>query len=134
MKASMVPFDAASKQSSGCMIWPLGKTSIRNRPSLISSTTFARRSAVPCNSFDRAQVVDMRHWTFGCAMTLGASSGSGGSRHDPACRHDEPASFGHHVGLLSWKATVYEISITRSPDPPAAGATARSSGRGPSRS
>src|SRR2546426_1417615 len=72
MKASMVPFDAASKQSSGCMIWPLGKTSIRNRPSLISSTTFASRSAVPCNSFDRAQVVDMRHWTFGWAMTLGA--------------------------------------------------------------
>src|SRR6266567_8975922 len=72
MKASMVPFDAASKQSSGCMIWPPGKTSIRNRPSLISSTTFASRSAVPCNSFDRTQVVDIRHWTFGWAMTLGA--------------------------------------------------------------
>src|SRR5438876_2488241 len=72
MKASMVPFDAASKQSSGGMIWPPGKTSIRNRPSLISSTTFASRSAVPCNSFDRAQAVDIRHWIFGWAMTLGA--------------------------------------------------------------
>jgi hypothetical protein len=32
MNASMVPFEAASKHSNGCMIWPPGKTSMRNRP------------------------------------------------------------------------------------------------------
>ena len=48
MNASIVPFEAASKQSSGGMIWPPGKTSIRNRPPLISSTTFASRWAAPC--------------------------------------------------------------------------------------
>ena len=75
MNASMVPCEAASKHSNGGMIWPPGKTSIRNRPPLISSTTFASRWAAPC-SMSRAgvQVVDMRHWTFGWAMTLGAST------------------------------------------------------------
>jgi len=29
------------------MIWPPGKTSIRNRPPLVSSTTFASRWAAP---------------------------------------------------------------------------------------
>src|SRR5262245_43799919 len=57
------------------MIWPLGKTSIRNRPPLISSTIFASRRAEPwCTSNDAAQAVGMRHWTFGCATTLGAST------------------------------------------------------------
>ena len=32
------------KHSNGCMIWPPGKTSIRNRPPLVSSTTFASRN------------------------------------------------------------------------------------------
>src|SRR5215510_14142792 len=57
------------------MIWPPGKTSIRNRPPLISSTTFARRWAAPCRwSSAGVQAVDIRHWTFGWAMTLGAST------------------------------------------------------------
>ena len=47
MNASILPCEAASKHSSGCMIWPPGKTSIRNRPPLISSTTLARRWAAP---------------------------------------------------------------------------------------
>src|SRR5262249_14511980 len=73
MKASIVPFEAASKQSNGCTIWPPAKTSILNRPPLISSTTLANCSAVRCTSSARGQAVDMRHWTFGCAMTWGAS-------------------------------------------------------------
>src|SRR5262245_34208925 len=75
MYASMVPFEAASKHSSGCMIWPLGKTSIRKRPPLVSSTTCASRWAAPCRwSSVVVHVVDIRHWTFGWALTLGAST------------------------------------------------------------
>ena len=44
-KASMVPREVASKHSNGGMIWPPGKTSIRNRPPLISSTTLPNRWA-----------------------------------------------------------------------------------------
>ena len=69
----MVPFEAALKQSSGGMIWPPGKTSIRKRPALISSTSFASRSAKPCMEEPLVQVVDIRHWTFCWAMTWGAS-------------------------------------------------------------
>jgi hypothetical protein len=47
MKASMVPCEAAAKHSSGGMIWPPGNTSIRNRPPLVSSTTFANSCAAP---------------------------------------------------------------------------------------
>ena len=72
MYASMVPFEAASKQSSACMIWPPGKTSIRSLPPLVSSTTFASRWAAPCSTSSAGvQVVDIRHWTFGCAITWG---------------------------------------------------------------
>jgi hypothetical protein len=75
MNASILPWEAASKHSNGCMIWPPGKTSIRNRPPLISSTTFASRSAAPWSTSSAAvQVVDIRHLTFGCAMTFGAST------------------------------------------------------------
>src|SRR6266446_2180600 len=75
MNASMVPFEVASKQSSGGMIWPPGKTSIRNRPPLISSTIFASCWAgTKPRSIDLGQAVDIRHWTFGCAMTWGAST------------------------------------------------------------
>src|SRR4029450_3945717 len=56
------------------MSWPPGKTSIRNRPPLISSTTFASFWAAPCSmSSVVGQAVAMRHWTLGCAMTFGAS-------------------------------------------------------------
>jgi hypothetical protein len=73
MNASTVPREAASKQSSGCMIWPPGNTSIRNRPPLIASTTFASRCAAPWRvSRAGVQVVDIRHWILGWAMTLGA--------------------------------------------------------------
>src|SRR5215470_9321662 len=73
MNASILPWEAASKHSNGCMIWPPGKTSIRNRPPLISSTTFASRWAVPWRMSNTAvKVVDIRHWTFGCAMMSGA--------------------------------------------------------------
>src|SRR5215470_9862661 len=73
MYASMLPFAAASKHSKGPMIWPPGNTSIRNRPPLTSSTIWASRWAEPCiMSREAGQAVDMRHWTFGCAMTLGA--------------------------------------------------------------
>src|SRR5215831_11378231 len=75
MYASMVPLEVASKQSSGGMIWPPGKTSMRNRPLLISSTNLPNRWAVPCR-WSRAgvQAVDIRHWIFGWAVTLGASA------------------------------------------------------------
>src|SRR5713101_3834700 len=75
MNASIVPLEAASKQSKSPMIWPPGKTSMRNRPPLISSMTFPSRWAAPCcTSFARVQVVDIRHWTLGCAITFGAST------------------------------------------------------------
>src|SRR6266404_2814228 len=75
MNASMVPWEAASKQAKSVMIWPPAKTSIRNRPPLISSTTFASSRAAPWRlSSTGGQAVDIRHWTFGCAMTLGAST------------------------------------------------------------
>src|SRR5713101_7972277 len=75
MNASMVPWEAASKQAKSDMIWPPAKTSIRNRPPLISSTTFASSRAAPWRlSSTGGQAVDIRHWTFGCAMTLGAST------------------------------------------------------------
>src|SRR6266853_2808208 len=75
MNASMVPCEAAVKHSNGCRIWPPGKTSIRNRPPLISSTAFASRWAAPrCMSNTAVKAVDIRHWTFGCATTLGAAT------------------------------------------------------------
>jgi len=62
MNAWMVPFDVASKQSNACMIWPPGKTSMRNRPPLILSTAFASLSAAPWSmSSAGVQAVDMRH-------------------------------------------------------------------------
>ena len=54
MNASILPWEAASKQSNGCMIWPPGKTSIRNRPPLVSSTIFANRWAAPWRMSDTA--------------------------------------------------------------------------------
>src|SRR6266496_4362976 len=75
MKASMVPCEAASKQPSAGTIVSPGKTSIRNRPPLISSTTFASRWAPPWSTSSAGvQVVDIRHWIFGWAMTYGAST------------------------------------------------------------
>ena len=48
---------------------------MRNRPPLVSSTTFASRRAAPWWMSNTAvKAVDIRHWTFGCAMTLGAST------------------------------------------------------------
>src|SRR5262245_38863576 len=75
MNASMVPFEAASKQSSGGTICPPGKTSIRNRPPLVSSTILASCWAGTCpRSIDFGQAVDIRHCTFGWATTLGTST------------------------------------------------------------
>jgi hypothetical protein len=75
MKAWMFPFEAASKHSKSCMIWPPGKTSIRSRPPLVRSTTLASSWAEPCSmSSFGVHVVDMRHSIFGWAMTLGAST------------------------------------------------------------
>ena len=53
MKASIVPLEAASKQSNGGMISPPERTSIRNRPPLISSTTLANRWAAPMVHVER---------------------------------------------------------------------------------
>src|SRR5262245_34111125 len=56
------------------MICPAGNTSIRNRPPLASSTTFAHLWAPPISTSSvGGQEVGIRHWTFGWAMTLGAS-------------------------------------------------------------
>ena len=75
MNASILPCEAASKHSNGGTIWPPGKTSIRNRPPLISSTSRASCSAAPCSTSSAGvQVVDSRHWTLGWAMTCGAST------------------------------------------------------------
>src|SRR5262249_11634099 len=73
MNASILPREAASKQSNAGMIWPPGKTSIRNRPLVVSSTSFASRSAAPWfTSIAGVHAVDIRHCTFGWATTLGA--------------------------------------------------------------
>src|SRR5262252_7762756 len=75
MKASMVPCEAAGKQSKAGMICPSPNVSILNRPPVASSTSFASRWAEPCiTSRLVGQVVDMRHWNLGCAMTFGAST------------------------------------------------------------
>src|SRR5262245_13725567 len=75
MNPSMVPLEVASKHSNAGTIWPAGATSMRKRPPLISSTTLASRSAFPWSwSSTAVQLVDMRHWIFGWAMTLGAST------------------------------------------------------------
>src|SRR5215831_10086563 len=75
MKASIVPCEAAGKQSKAGMICPSPKVSILNRPPVASSISFASRWAEPCiTSRLVGQVVDMRHWNFGCAMTFGAST------------------------------------------------------------
>src|SRR5215510_15304773 len=75
MNASIFPSEAASKQSKGCMICPPGKTSMWKRPPLVSSTSLANCRAAACTvSADGGNAVDMRHWIFGCAMTLGAST------------------------------------------------------------
>src|SRR6185295_4227373 len=73
MNASIVPCEVASKQANCGMIWPPGNTSMRNRPSVISSTIFASCCAAPCRmSLAAVHAVDIRHCTFGCAMTRGA--------------------------------------------------------------
>src|SRR5262245_19210887 len=70
-----VPWEAASKQARGGMIWPPEKTSILKRPALISSTIRASCWAEPWStSFAGLHVLDIRHWIFGWAMTLGAST------------------------------------------------------------
>ena len=75
MNASTVPCEAASKTPSGGTIWPAGNTSIWSRPPLISSTSPASRWAEPCITLRAGvQVVGIRHWTFGWAMTFGAST------------------------------------------------------------
>ena len=75
MKASTVPCEAASKQPSGGMIWPPGNTSIRNRPPLISSTTFASRWAAPCSmSSDEVQAVDIPPLDFRLRDDVGTST------------------------------------------------------------
>src|SRR5215813_13471771 len=75
MRASMVPCEVAGKHSKAGMICPSAKVSILNRPAVPSSTSLASRWADPCiTSRLVGQVVDMRHWTFGCAMTFGAST------------------------------------------------------------
>ena len=95
-----MPFEAASKQPSDGTIWSPAKTSIRNRPPLISSTTLASRWAAPWST-SRAgvQVVDMRHWTFGWAITLDRGGRDG--CHGPTRLHDEPTAFGRHATLLT---------------------------------
>src|SRR5215813_7031368 len=75
MNASIFPCEAASKHSNGCMICPPGKTAIWKRPPLASSTTLAICwAARRCTSKATENAVDMRHWTFGCAMTWGTST------------------------------------------------------------
>src|SRR5215813_6372557 len=73
MKASIVPWEVASKQAKGAMIWPPGKTSIRKRPPLMASTILASRWAEPWSmSRVGGHAVDRRHWILGWAITLGA--------------------------------------------------------------
>jgi len=54
MNASMVPLEAASKQSNAGMIWPPRENLDPEPPAgLISSTIFASRSAAPLHHVER---------------------------------------------------------------------------------
>src|SRR5262245_42781314 len=86
MKASTLPWDVASKHSNACMICPAGNTSILKRPPLISSTTLASRRAAPWGTSSAAvKAVDIRHCTFGCAMTAGTSVTTAAAAIPPTC-------------------------------------------------
>ena len=72
MNASIVPCEAASKHPKAGISSPPAKTWILSRPPLMSSTILARRWAEPCSTSSAGvQVVDMRHWNLGCAITVG---------------------------------------------------------------
>src|SRR5437867_4772966 len=74
MKHSIVPWDAASKQPNAGISSPAANTWILSRPPLISSTILPRCWAEPCKTSSAGvQLVDIRHWNLGCAMTFGAS-------------------------------------------------------------
>src|SRR5438128_9957171 len=82
------------------MIWPAGKTSIWNRPPLISSTTLASRRAEPWSTSSAGvQSVGILHLNFGWGNDVRGVDDSrcGGDRHCATCHHEEPASFGHHA-------------------------------------
>src|SRR5262245_28313510 len=86
MKASTLPWDVASKHSNACMICPAGNTSILKRPAVISSTTLASRRAAPCGTSSAdVKAVDIRHCTFGCAMTAGTSVTMAAAAPPPTC-------------------------------------------------
>src|SRR5213594_146596 len=75
MKHSVVPWDAASKQPNAGISSPAANTWILSRPPLISSMILPRCWAEPCKTSSAGvHVVDIRHWNFGWAMTLGAST------------------------------------------------------------
>src|SRR4029450_2654261 len=74
MNGSTVPWEAAPKTPGTGTIWPAGKTSILNRPPLISSTIAARRWAEPCSTSSAGvQVVGILHLTFGAARGFGGA-------------------------------------------------------------
>src|SRR6266404_2784747 len=100
MNDSMVPCEAAAKQPNAGMIWSPGKTSIRNRPPLISWTTFASCWAAPWfTSRAGVQAVDIRPLDLGLRDDVGSidDGGRGGGHHHPARRRNEPASLAHHA-------------------------------------
>ena len=75
MKHSIVPWEAASKQPKCGINSPPAKTWILSRPPLMSSAILPNRWAAPWSTSSAGvQVVDMRHWNLGWAMTLGAST------------------------------------------------------------
>ena len=101
MNASMVPCEAASKQSNGWHDLATRKDLDPEPPAapLLHDLRQTLGRALGTSSAG-VQAVDIRHWIFGCAMTLGASTMAPAATAviaPPPSRGT--ASFGHHAAL-----------------------------------
>src|SRR5262249_28374920 len=114
MNASMMPLEAASKHSNGGMIWPPGKTSIRELRLLYDLRQPLGRALehVERRGPGRGHApLDLRL----CDDVRSVDEGGGsGSRHRAARLRNEPASVVHHILRTSVDKTQYRgvYSIT----------------------
>src|SRR5262249_7856593 len=127
MNASMMPLEAASKHSNGGMIWPPGKTSIREPPAARLLYDLRQPLGRALEHVERRgpgrghSPLDLR--LRDDAGRVG-NDGSRGGRHRAARLREESASVGHHILLTRVRTERNIAESTQSPDPPAAAATA----------